>query len=81
MVVNINSYCNKFNVCVNNNKKNTTFQNTNKVKYLNKFLLKNNLIKIIKKGEKITPNLLFNLNKPKFKKINFYKNVNKYTFK
>lgn len=81
MVVTRNSYCNKLNVCINNKKKNFTLQNINKIRNLNKFLLKNNLVKIVKKDNKAEINLLFNSNKPKFKRIRFYRNVNKYTFK
>jgi hypothetical protein len=81
--MNLNNICNKFNVSVNNKKKTTKFLNTKKSINLNKFLVRNNLVKISLNKGQVTSKLLFNMNKPKFKKIKIkiLKNVDKYTFK
>jgi hypothetical protein len=76
-----NSNLNSYNIAVNN-KKNTVYtNNNNKNRKLVKVLLKNNIIRLSIYKNQLKTSLNFTHNIPRYKKISYYKDANKYTFK
>lgn len=76
-----NSNLNSYNIVVNN-KKNTVYaNNNNKNRKLVKALLKNNIIKLSVYKNQLKASLNFTHNIPRYKRISYCKDANKYTFK
>lgn len=75
--MNLNSY----NAAINNKKSIVYTSRNNKNKKLLKTLLRNNIIRLSIKNNQFKSSLIFTDNLPKYKKINFSTNDNKYTFK